>query len=182
MDLSEAISLLQIALRMAIALLLAEAAVGKLSDRAGFEGVVANYQVLPSILVLPVARLLPPVELLIAMGLLTGALAPWPAVAAAGLLMVFAGAMGVNLARGRAAIDCGCGRGGLRQPLSWARVIKNVGLASLLAITASPQTATFGDWAVGLAAGAALFAIDYTLTYLGALSGRDRAPAPGAAR
>jgi uncharacterized membrane protein YphA (DoxX/SURF4 family) len=180
-DLNEVASL-QIVLRTAVALLFAEAAVGKLSDRAGFEGVVANYQVLPSMLAAPVARLLPPVELLIAMSLLTGVLAPWPAVAAAGLLLVFAAAMGLNLARGRAAIDCGCGRAGLRQPLSWVRVTKNVIVAGLLAIAAAPQTATFGDWALGLAAGAVLFAIDYALIYLGGLPRRDGSPAPGAAR
>lgn len=171
MDVNEA-AVLQIMVRTAAALLFAEAAFGKLSDRAGFEGVVANYRLLPAPLAAPVARLLPPAEALIAMGLLAGVLAPWPATAAAALLLVFAGAMAVNLRRGRAEIDCGCGRGGPRQSISWGRVVRNLGLAGLLLFTATPKAAGLADWALGLAAGVVLFTLDYTLAYLSSLAPR----------
>jgi len=178
-DVNEA-AVLQIVLRTAAGLLFLEAAFAKLSDRAGFEGVVANYRVLPAPLVVPVARLLPPTEVLIAVGLLAGVLAPWPATAAAGLLLVFAAAMAVNLQRGRAAIDCGCGRGGPRQPLSWGRVARNLVLAGLLLVTAPPKAAGLADWSLGLVAGAVLFVLDYALAYLS--SRAPRAAAPGTPR
>ncbi|TAJ72466.1 MAG: methylamine utilization protein MauE [Phenylobacterium sp.] len=174
MDVNEA-AVLQIVLRTAAALLFLEAAIGKFADRSGFEGVVANYRVLPAPLVGPVARLLPPTEVLLAVGLLAGVLSPWPATAAAGLLLVFAAAMALNLRRGRAAIDCGCGRGGLRQPLSWSRVARNVVLAGLLVVTAPPKTAGLADWSLGLAGGGVLFLLDYTLAYLSSLAPRAAA-------
>lgn len=176
-DVNEA-AVLQVVVRTAAALLFAEAAFGKLSDRAGFEGVVANYRLLPEPLVAPVARLLPPTEALIAVCLLTGVLAPWSAMAAAALLLVFALAMAVNLQRGRAEIDCGCGRGGPRQSLSWGRVARNLGLSSLLLVTATPKAAGLADWSLGLAAGVVLFALDYTLAYLTSLAPRAAAGSP----
>ncbi|WP_374574447.1 MauE/DoxX family redox-associated membrane protein [Phenylobacterium sp.] len=169
---------LEIAIRTAAALLFLESAFGKFADWRAFEGVVANYRLLPDWAELPVARLLPPVEAAIGALLLAGLLAPWPALAAAGLLAVFAGAMGINVARGRAEIDCGCGRRGLRQPLGWGRVGRNLVLAALLlAAAAGRGGGGFGDWAVGLVAGACLFFIDYGLGYLSALT-----PRPGGAR
>lgn len=77
MDVNEA-AVLQIVVRTAVALLFLEAAAGKFADRAGFEGVVANYGVLPAPLVVPVARLLPPTEGLLAAALLAGLLPPGP--------------------------------------------------------------------------------------------------------
>lgn len=168
---------LEIAIRTAAALLFLESALGKIGDWRAFEGVVANYRLVPGWAEAPIAWALPPVEGAVAILLLTGLLAPWGALAAAGLLTVFAIAMGINVLRGRAAIDCGCGRAGLRQPLSWGRVARNLAFAALLigaALIAGP--AGLADWGLGLAAGAALFLIDYGLGYLAALSPGRRVP------
>jgi hypothetical protein len=170
---ADATAALVIALRSAAGLLFLEAGLGKLAHGARFEGVVANYEILPGRLVGVVARGLPAAELALAAALLTApgldALAPWSALAGAALLAVFAAAMGVNLLRGRSAIDCGCGRGGLRQPLSWGRVGRNLGLAGLLAASAAAGTAaSWTAWALGLAAGAGIFVLDYALAHLGA--------------
>lgn len=176
---AEVVSAIGIAVRTAAGLLFLEAAVGKLAHGARFEGVVANYRILPEPLVGVTARLLPPFELALAAALLAspllGGLAPWPALGGAGLLAAFAAAMGANLARGRSEIDCGCGRGGLRQPLSWGRVGRNFVLAGLLLATLPAGGATAAAWLVGLAAGAGLFVLDYALAYLGAIGPRRAA-------
>ena len=110
------------------------AALAKLRHRALFPGVVANYRLLPDALVAPVAALLPLAELALGAGLIAalfigGAFALAVGLAAAVLLLVFAVAMAVNLRRGRAHIDCGCGHPQLRQPLSWLLVGRNIVLA-----------------------------------------------------
>jgi hypothetical protein len=162
----------EIALHTAVALVFLEAAYGKFADRAGFEGVVANYRLLPERLVGALANMLPPLEALIGGWLLTGLGALWASAAAAALLALFAAAMGVNLLRGRREIDCGCGRAGLRQPIGWGRVARNLILGVLLLGAGDMRGAGLGDWALGLAAGAVVFALDYTLSYLSSLAPR----------
>jgi len=95
-------------------------------------GVVANYRLLPGWAVPPASILLPPVEMLVALLLLSGRLRPWPEAAGLGLLLLFAAAMAVNVRRGRTHIDCGCGQDMLAQHLSWGLVARNFVLAALL--------------------------------------------------
>lgn len=52
------------------------------------------------------------------------------------MLLLYAGAMLVNLLRGRSTIDCGCGRAGAGQTISYALVIRNI-VISLLAFLAT---------------------------------------------
>lgn len=115
----------------AIAFLFAAAGLAKLRHRALLPGVIANYRLLPAALAAPVALLLGPAELLVAGALLAGAVPVAHAVAAA-LLLLFAGAMGINVARGRRHIDCGCGHAALRQPLGWDVVARNIALAGVV--------------------------------------------------
>src|SRR6516164_10283883 len=82
-------------------------------------GVIANYRLLPRWMSLPAAVLLPPVEMVLALLLLSAQFRSWPALAAITLLLLFAGAMAINLTRGRDHIDCGCGEMFLRQALNW---------------------------------------------------------------
>jgi hypothetical protein len=122
-----------LAIRVLVALLFLTAAVGKFRHRLVFQGVVANYRLLPESLVPAFALLLPPVELAVAAALL---FVPsfWPAVGAASLLILFAVAMAINIRRGRRHIDCGCFQSALKQTLSWILVARNAGLAVLLAV------------------------------------------------
>jgi len=94
-----------IAVRIAAALMFFTAAIGKARRWSAFEGVVANYRLLPDPLVRVVARLLPPGEILPALALAFGL--PGSELAASALLCLFAAAMAINLARGRTHIDCG---------------------------------------------------------------------------
>ncbi len=102
-----------IAIRTLIALVFLSAAAAKMRNWPIFRGVVANYRLLPQVLVGPVTYALPPAEAAIGAMLPTSLFAPWAEAAAAVLLGAFAVAMGINLLRGRRQIDCGCFRGAL---------------------------------------------------------------------
>lgn len=100
-------------------------------------GVVADYRILPEPLVEPFARTLPWLEIAAGISLLVPATRPVGAVLAAGLLLVFALAMAINLARGRTEIDCGCFIGRQKERIGWPLVVRNlllVGAAALLTI------------------------------------------------
>jgi len=151
---------LHLALGVLVALVFTRAAALKFGAGAAFEGVVGNYDLLPRALVAPVALALPLVEGAIAASLpVPWALQSWAALAAAALLLVFAAAMGINLARGRGHIDCGCGDARSRQPLHASLVVRNLALAALLIAAALTATgaASLAGAAVGIAAGGAGF-------------------------
>lgn len=151
-----------LAVAVLVALLLLVAGIDKLRHRGLLPGVIANYRLLPNGLVAPAALLLPVVELAVAAGLLLGLLAPslllLAVPAAAGLLLLFAGAMAINIGRGRRHIDCGCGLAALRQQLGWGAVIRNLLLAlALLPLLATPPDGLSGG-ELGLAAVSGAFA------------------------
>jgi hypothetical protein len=155
-----AIFTLRTALAVLAALVFARAAMLKFRSRATFGGVVDNYDLLPHVLVAPVAFALPIAEGMIAAALpIPAAQQPWAEFAAGILLAVFAVAMGINIARGRRHIDCGCGDSRSRQPLRIGLVARNLVLAVLLAAAAlSPAGAvTIDGFVVGMAAGVAAF-------------------------
>ena len=72
-----------LAIRVLVALVFLTAAVGKLRHRLVFQGVVANYRLLPESVVPAFALLLPPVEAAVAAALLFAATF-WPAVSGGG--------------------------------------------------------------------------------------------------
>ncbi|MGO9949417.1 MAG: MauE/DoxX family redox-associated membrane protein [Steroidobacteraceae bacterium] len=158
----------QIAVRTLIALVYLTAAIGKMRHWAVFRSVVANYRLLPDVLVAPFAYCLPPFEALLGAALLFGSLSPWAELAAAALLLMFAAAMGINLKRGRQHIDCGCFQSVLKQRLSWTLVVRN-GVLTLLLGFALPTTRAAADLRMtmdGLLAGGVLFVILQSLNIL----------------
>jgi Methylamine utilisation protein MauE len=119
---------------IALGVLLAGAAWHKTRSLAGFAAVLADYRLLPPILVAPAARLLPLAEAALAIGWLSGRARTFVAVLTAGLIALYAVAIAVNLLRGRVHISCGCGLGGgsgAEQTLSWNLVLRNVLLVGL---------------------------------------------------
>lgn len=122
----------------AIAMLLASASLQKWRALREFEGVLAAYRLLPDWGLVPLARLLPALELAIAAGLASVAARPWSALAGAALLLAYAGAIAINLGRGRVDLDCGCAGPGARRPIALWMVVRNVLLAVLLAAAAEP--------------------------------------------
>ncbi len=132
-----------VALRLAMAFILAEAAVHALRDRGVAAAVIADYRIVPGGAAAALAVVLPLAELGAAVLLLIPAVR-FGAVCAAGLFGVFAGAMAVNLWRGRDEISCGCG-GGASLRISWALVARN---AVLIAVSGAVALAPggFGLW------------------------------------
>jgi hypothetical protein len=157
-----------IAIRTLVALVYAAAAVGKMRHWAAFHGVIANYRLLPDFWVAPVAYSLPPFEAVLGAALFLGLFPPWPEVAAATLLVLFAIAMGINLLRGRRHIDCGCFQSSLKQTLSWILVVRNGVMALLLGLAMSLPGGTANPWVTmeGLLVGGVLFLILQSLNIL----------------
>jgi hypothetical protein len=121
---------LDITLRSALALLFGAAAVHKLRAPADFRDALAGYRLVPvrATGVVAIALALVEVATAAAFGLaLPGVVAP---VAAVSLLCVYSAAIGVNLARGRSDIDCGCGGTATHQPLSPGLLVRNAVLAA----------------------------------------------------
>jgi Methylamine utilisation protein MauE len=134
MQAAPAMTEVALAIRILVSLVFLTAAIGKMRHWSAFQGVVANYHLLPDRLVRPAAYSLPPIEAALGAALLLRAGSLWPESAAAALLLLFALAMGVNIARGRRHIDCGCFQSALKQSLSWKLVVRNLVLALLLGV------------------------------------------------
>jgi len=156
-----------LAIRVLVALIFLTAALGKIRHRLAFQGVVANYRLLPEIAVPGFALLLPLVEAAVAAALLfTPPMGP--EVSAMTLLILFAAAMAINIRRGRRHIDCGCFQSALRQTLSLTLVARNLGVALLLAIPAAVPVGSLPSSGTveALVIGSALFLLLQTLNIL----------------
>ena len=153
--------------RLLGALVFATAVVGKVRYRHELAGVVANYRLLPEPLAASAAWAVVGLESLTVLSLVSGLWLAAGAALAIALLCAFALAMGINLARGRREIDCGCFQSGLRQALSGTLVARNLVLAiiltPLLAAGAADATAlpsaTALQWVDGVGAGFAAYAL-----------------------
>lgn len=130
---AQALGLFGLTAAIAVGLLFLAAGIAQWRHRALLPGVIANYRLLPAALVGPAATALPLVEIATGASLLLG-LHPLAVLVAMALLLVFAGAMAINIARGRGHIDCGCGHGALRHPIGWPLVARNGALAMLLGL------------------------------------------------
>jgi peroxiredoxin len=115
--------------RVLLALVLIGAGAAKLGDRAGTAEAMLAFGV-PARLVPSLVWLLPAAELLIGVALIPAATAWWGAAGALALFILFLGAIGWNLARGRHP-DCRCfGQLG-SAPIGWKLVVRNLLLAGL---------------------------------------------------
>lgn len=110
------------------------AGVAKIRHHGLLVGVISNYRVIPGALAPVASWLLPPLELFTGVALLIPS--SGSALMAAGLLVVFTAAIIINLARGRAFIDCGCFQSGLRQELGWELVWRNGVLGAIAVYSA----------------------------------------------
>jgi hypothetical protein len=145
--------------RLVLAAVLLAAARHKLADRARFRAALAGYGLLPARGVRPAAAILPIAELALALALLAPRLGAAPPLAVAALLALYGAAIAVNLARGRRALDCGCGA--RPRPLGWGLVARNAALVALALAAALPAQARALGWldAWTIAAGAATLAL-----------------------
>ncbi|MGV8995760.1 MAG: MauE/DoxX family redox-associated membrane protein [Parvibaculaceae bacterium] len=154
-------------LRGGLALILTLAAMHKFNDRPTFEGQLGAYQLLPDVLVHAASRAIPMCELAIALCLLMRS--EHAAYFGAGLFAIYAGAIGINLLRGRRDIDCGCGGTDGHQMLHPALVIRNLVLAlgaGAITLAQTPRHTGFADYAIAALAaltGVALYVVSNTL-------------------
>ena len=142
------------AVRVALGLLLLRACCGKARDLPGFVATVRGYRLLPDPVAPSAASALVAGELVVAGLLLCGLQTALAGLAAAMLFVLFAGAMAINLLRGRAGISCGCLPGAAsRQLLSWGAVSATASLAplALLAGAPWPDAGAFGTMQAVLA-------------------------------
>ena len=131
-----------------LAAVFASACRHKLVEWQRFRAAFAAYRIVPEGLVGAVAGLVTLTEILVVLALIL----LWPAglFGAALLLGVYLVAIGVNLARGRRHIDCGCGDE--PTPLSYRLLVRNA-LLSGLALWAGWAHGTAGvSWAAGFVA------------------------------
>jgi hypothetical protein len=161
--------------RTCVGLVFLMAAVQKAGHWRILPGVVANYRLLPRWMSWPVAALLPPAEMILSILLLSALLRPWPELASALLLLLFAAAMAINIRRGRDHIDCGCGETFLRQTLSWALVARN-GFLAVLLVPSLAMTGRMGMAPIfsGIATGLGLFLLYLLFNILAALPPVER--------
>jgi hypothetical protein len=107
------------------------AAVHKLTALARFRAVVAEFRVMPEILVPLVAALQPLLEVVLGLAWLFLADVRAAAFVTFALLALYTSVIAFNLLRGRVHISCGCGFGktaGGDEPLTWGLVIRNAWL------------------------------------------------------
>ena len=123
---------------LGVALLFAVSVVHKLRDWPRFVGALGAYRLLPAIVVPVAAVTIVALELLAACALPVPATRALGAGVAAALLCAYAAAIGINLRRGRTAIDCGCVGFGRRQRIHRGLVVRNVLLAASLAFALAP--------------------------------------------
>ena len=107
----------------------AVAGVAKLTDRAGSRQAIVDFG-LPSSLATPLGILLPLTELAVAAALIPPATAPWGALGALALLLLFVAGISFNLARGHKP-DCHCFGQLHSAPAGWKTLARNGVLAAL---------------------------------------------------
>ncbi|MCY4212349.1 MAG: methylamine utilization protein MauE [Gammaproteobacteria bacterium] len=159
----------------------AVAAVHKVKNHLEFRGILDQYRIMPPPLVPVAASVVVALEWAVCLMLVVPAWRWLGAALAAGLLLLYAAAIALNLyGRGRTSMDCGCG--GEATPLSGWLLLRN-GLLALLACApwlAVPSAAT--GWAGGILA-TLMTAVLWLAYAVGnqLLANQGRAPELGAA-
>lgn len=121
---------LALAFKLFLAGLFLASGAAKLARPARFRQALADYRLLPAPLLWPVALAVALVEVGAAGALFSvPPVAGLAALALAGLCLLYAAGIGINLARGRTSIDCGC-LGSSGQGIGMSLVVRNLLLAA----------------------------------------------------
>ena len=135
------------------------AALHKLRDRVTFRETVRDYRLLPDALAATGALLIVVTEISAVCLMLVPPTRSVGALLAGALLVLYAGAIAINLARGRTEIDCGCSWGAGGQGISAWLLLRNAVLLPFAFLAGSSWAGRpFGpaDGLVALAAGLGL--------------------------
>ena len=168
----------QLILRGLLSVVLAWAAWHKLRDVGAFRAAVEAYELVPPLWAVPVGAALIAAELGIAVGLWLPRVGTAAALAAAALLLLYAAAITVNLARGRRDLACGCTGPAGTQPISAALVARNLLLVVVAVTSVLPPVARPWHWVDALTVVAAVIALSASYAALDGLL----ANAPGLRR
>ncbi len=118
--------------RWALAAIFLAAAIPKVLDPSGFAADISHYALLPDVLVNPLAVVLPWIEAVGALALLSGFAAEGAILLINALLVVFLGAMGQAFVRGLD-INCGCfGHSAARETVGFA-ILRDVAFFAVAA-------------------------------------------------
>lgn len=137
------------ALGAALAVILLTGGWQKLKDLALFRARLEDFQLLPEACLPLVALMLPLWEVCAGALLLFAPTRGVASMLVLGLLFVVTAAVVINLARGHAAIDCGCGGLGGHvgdQTLSWALVARNALLLAAAALVTVEEASRMLVW------------------------------------
>jgi len=124
---------LLMATRIALGALFLWAAAAKLPDMSAFAQDVANYRIVPAVLVPWVAAAVVGIEFLAGVALMSGAMARPAALVAAFLLVAFIGFLVQALLRG---IDLRCGCFGGNEPATWWTVARDAVMLAAALVSA----------------------------------------------
>jgi len=141
----------------------------KLTDTRYFHDIITEYRILPASWSRPVARILPVVEIGAGLALLIPAL-QLPALFSVALLLTgYTFAMGLNIARGRRDLDCGCAGPGQEQTISGWLLGRNavlIALAGLASSVVAQHSLGWQGWALALLGSAVLALLYHTFNQL----------------
>lgn len=127
--------LVALGFRFLLAIVFTLAGLAKLHHRTEFAEAVRRYDLLPPRLVAPIAATIPLIELASGASIGVGFATSIVALLLALLLSVFAGAVAINMLRGRD-IDCGCFTRVSPRRITWTTVLKSALLALAAAVVA----------------------------------------------
>lgn len=126
--------------RTALSLLFVVAAAHKLLHLSQFVAVLEAYELSAPRFSSVLARLLPLFELAVAIGIWIVPTRVYTSLLAATLLLIYAAAIGINLARGRRDLDCGCTAFGRRSSIAGWMLARNAVLATTAVLASAPVT------------------------------------------
>jgi len=118
-------------MRLFLAVIFLASSLPKLRSPQVFTSTVTAYHLLPQRWIRPFARTLPWLELILGLMLLLGWHTQITALVSAALFFLFLVAMGINLARGRKDLGCGCSGKKHAQKISWKTIVRNLALILL---------------------------------------------------
>ena len=130
----------------ALALIFTASGSMKLRDLEMFQGSVANYRLMPVWMEKPLTYIVPTIECAGAIGMLFVSTRTIAATTLLALLMIFSGAIAINLLRGRTNIDCGCFGPALRQELSGWLLARNLALMFVATLALLPRNGRHLEW------------------------------------
>lgn len=140
---------MEVLLSTVLGIIFLVSAVSKLRHPKGFVLAVLEYRILPARLSWFYARLLPPLEFLLALLLLTGTAVRSAAIVTSVLLLSFIAAVGINLSRDRD-LDCHCFGKATRRPIGWSLLLQDAALLGAAVAVAAVTSKWVGPepWSV----------------------------------